>query len=646
MDVNNILNKLKTYNTGSNSNIIKTNKTNKTNNTNNRNFYNQNSYNTSTIKQPLVNLSYDISKLKKINTQNQNKEIIARTKYTENKRDVEGFETMNTSSSSNNNFDSFDINELLLLFKIEEPEDKLTLSQVQDYTTKFLNDIPESHSNIKNMLIPSKDKLLEYFSNKIGNNNISADKNKDSKFIQDDNGDDNNNEEEDAIINRTILNKDTIYNNPVKEGKLNPNLENVINKTLIIDSRYRQYTYYPTSLNTLGLTTNPFTIDLEHSINDLLSFKLFSLHIPMVWDNISSVKKNNIFFITNLNSDEISENLEDPIQYMSRDINGDLFLNVDNELVCESNYLPIIIPDNKYSDIKDLVEIINESINESILFFQNNLSSKCPSKTTTLKKDDILFKYNTRTDKVELIITNGSIKFFSAHNNVNIDNSLGWTLGFRKIHYSHNPSNPDNNMFISEAKYDISDTKFIMIYIDDYLQNRINTNIEYSGDASVISSNASISKKMITDIPVAQDNVMLENFENTLKETHTNNKSNLMYLPIKPRTHTQAELYAFSQTHNSQYSTDNIFTNSRLKPPSTNNCFAIIPIKGTSSNTDKNLYPYVDFSGSLQALERKYFGPVNLRRLKITLVDDKGFNIDLKGLNWSFVIQCSVLYQY
>ena len=563
---------------------------------------------------------------------------------------------------SSYNFDKFDISELLLLFKIDEIEEDLNLEKIQHYTNEFINKIPESHGNIRDMLIPSKDKLLNYFieKNKINSNTVETNNNISLLTVDKDNTFDQGTG---VIIPRTQLDNNTAYDAPIKEGKLNPKLENIIQRTLVIDSRYRQFNYYPLNessdvnaaaalLNPI-INTNPFTIDLEHPISDLLSFKLFSLHIPLVWNNITSTRRNNFFFISKLNEEDLEDFVDDPMEYLARDDNGNLYLNTESDLVCKSKFLPVIIPDNKYSNIGNLITEINNSIKNTIDYYNKEIFPKCTNNSDSsndmITSEDIKFEYNKTNNKIELIIKRGSVKFFTMRNNVKLDYSLGWILGFRNIFYSYNPNKSNNinneNIYTSEAAYDISDTKFVMIYIDDFLQNRINTNIEFTGD-STISAITSSNKNTITDMPIAKDKTNIDAHTKIIKEKPSTKNSDFIYLPMKPRTHTQKEIYAFSQNQIGEKSIEYTFKNSRLKPPVTNNCFALIPIKGTSSNTDENNYPYIDFSGSLQMHERKYFGPVNLRRLKITLVDDKGFVIDLKGLNWSFVIQCGILYQY
>jgi len=54
----------------------------------------------------------------------------------------------------------------------------------------------------------------------------------------------------------------------------------------------------------------------------------------------------------------------------------------------------------------------------------------------------------------------------------------------------------------------------------------------------------------------------------------------------------------------------------------------------------------VEFSGSLQNISRTYFGPVNIERMAVKLLDDKGNVLNLNGNDWCFTLICECLYQY
>ena len=58
-------------------------------------------------------------------------------------------------------------------------------------------------------------------------------------------------------------------------------------------------------------------------------------------------------------------------------------------------------------------------------------------------------------------------------------------------------------------------------------------------------------------------------------------------------------------------------------------CFRI----GTVENCGNN--DLCEFGGTLQNQQRNYFGPVNIHRMNVRLVNDRAL-ADLNGANWSF----------
>ena len=117
-------------------------------------------------------------------------------------------------------------------------------------------------------------------------------------------------------------------------------------------------------------------------------------------------------------------------------------------------------------------------------------------------------------------------------------------------------------------------------------------------------------------------------------------KSGICYLPSAPRTLTQSQLYTINEIIKNNEKN----TNYRTKSPTTTDTLAIIPIKRSLNSKIGELY--VDFGGSLQDNRRTYFGPVNLERLHVKLLDDKGNVLNLNGSDWSITLICEVLYQY
>ena len=70
--------------------------------------------------------------------------------------------------------------------------------------------------------------------------------------------------------------------------------------------------------------------------------------------------------------------------------------------------------------------------------------------------------------------------------------------------------------------------------------------------------------------------------------------------------------------------------------------FGLVPIKTTGYSPGQ---VYVEYGGTLQAQDRTYFGPVNIHRMAISLLNDRGEVVDLNGANWSLQFVCEQIYQ-
>ena len=66
-----------------------------------------------------------------------------------------------------------------------------------------------------------------------------------------------------------------------------------------------------------------------------------------------------------------------------------------------------------------------------------------------------------------------------------------------------------------------------------------------------------------------------------------------------------------------------------------NNAFALIPLRDVVSLRAKG-EPLVEFGRILEENVRTYSGPVDIERLKIQLLDDKGNLVNLHDNDWSF----------
>jgi hypothetical protein len=209
---------------------------------------------------------------------------------------------------------------------------------------------------------------------------------------------------------------------------------------------------------------------------------------------------------------------------------------------------------------------------------------------------------------------------------------------------------------------DLNGPKYLILVLDDYNQNHVNNSLV---SISQYSNNLKIPSYYSPDLPYTcltpaqQGNNLTELVDGVIAQSLFDNQtpnaqnglliagkyesdytSTQIVLPSAPRTLTQAQIY----TINSINSNNNNLTNYLSKAPTSSDILAILPVKTSTGVPTGSLL--VEFSGSLKDSSRTYFGPVNIDRMAIRLLDDKGNVLNLNGNDWCFTLVCECLYQY
>ena len=111
------------------------------------------------------------------------------------------------------------------------------------------------------------------------------------------------------------------------------------------------------------------------------------------------------------------------------------------------------------------------------------------------------------------------------------------------------------------------------------------------------------------------------------------------YEKMSNRQLTKSELYSALQINN--YRSTFTQKNSKLDANLINNVFAIVPFENKSLNWGKSI-----FTSDKNKFKRKYSGPVNISKLNVKLLDDRGNIMNLNGAEWSFSMISTHLYQH
>ena len=245
--------------------------------------------------------------------------------------------------------------------------------------------------------------------------------------------------------------------------------------------------------------------------------------------------------------------------------------------------------------------------------------------------------------------TNASNSF----RNAMADTTLGYILGFKDL--TEYDLHPDNSAFddtdgvykyvnpgtlrFTESEYTHDQTQlyrdvvtlqggsvvniylynYFMLILDDFNQNHLN-----DGLVTVAPEDTSVT---LPHYATRKNYRGCTDTEGSVEATNV----------IATQGLTQKQVYSVEQIVEAQNT-----LRSRLSTgPYVKDMFALLPVK---ANTTPGT-TYVEFGGTLQQQERIYFGPVNIRRISIKLVNDKGDVVDLNGNNWSFQLVCEQLYK-
>jgi hypothetical protein len=434
------------------------------------------------------------------------------------------------------------------------------------------------------------------------------------------------------------------YNVEVAQDNLNPTLKNTINRLMNLDSRYRQSSSGNNNYNDgfEGSSTN-YTLDLSDPLVNVLSIRLYSYQIPFTWYNIDVQYGNTCFWITQPYTDGTVVNI--PVTIPSGNYtSGALIVTALNQsLVAMGFSFPPDIPNNfvTYSSITGKITIQLYGAT-----FVGVLDSEFHGVSFTVDTTtEITFFDFTATLQCNPSMNKCVNKTYY------MDESLGWLLGFRipflnvaEFDFFGNPGNT------GVAVLNLSGTKYLILVIDDFNQNHINNTFVTISETS---KQIKLPSYYSPDLPYVCLNGSGSNINSLVGSLNQNtdvgllieDKANLgivnipVMVPSAPRVLTQSQIYTINEIMKNNLNR----TNYKTRAPTNPDMFSIIPIKTYGVQTGGLV---VEFGGTLQDNKRTYFGPVNIERLKVQLLDDKGNVLNLNGADWSINMICECLYKY
>jgi hypothetical protein len=398
------------------------------------------------------------------------------------------------------------------------------------------------------------------------------------------------------------------------------------------------------------ITQNDYKIGFYEYTTDADNFKTNSVLVApenSSWVRYLNISSNNVnTSIIDLKLSDLSTNNSysiikgnNPIPqyriYLTDNNNYFDIIPIDDGVSSDSNKIRIQLDKNTYSR-DSLIETINNKFQSNPLT-ENSLISIVTDKNG-IESTKIRLTINKEYFSKDFILNFFDPYYFIScyssrtFKNTTWDSTLGWILGYRT-----------NTMYV----------------LSDYTSEK--GAVQIDGDTTV-------STNLYNYFAICIDDFNNNHFSNGLvtinvKNEQTNlpsyaNKSNFVCDPVTGKLSydttsitnnnslTQNQIYAVTVTHNSIIS-KNKNTNLKLSNPYSSgpyiqDVFAIVPLRLSGLANGSYI---VDNGGSLQNQQRLYFGPVNLFKFSIKLLDDRGNIVNLNNSNWSFSILCDVLYK-
>jgi hypothetical protein len=210
---------------------------------------------------------------------------------------------------------------------------------------------------------------------------------------------------------------------------------------------------------------------------------------------------------------------------------------------------------------------------------------------------------------------------------------------------------------IAQAPANLYGPTYFLLVVDDYNNNRVNNSLVTVTNTSNKLDLPSYYSPAIKNANNTFATVGCPNVLNAAEPQLNIPPSVLPYMTkSSPRQLTQSQLY----TANEILYNRTTFSNKTFGP-STADVLALIPLNGIGTLRTKIAYdlngnvslansqasqPFIAYGVNLEANERTYFGPVNIERMRVRLLDDKGNLVNLNDVDWSFSLIIQQLYQY
>tara|TARA_B100000900_G_scaffold275976_1_gene235872 strand:- start:3286 stop:5040 length:1755 start_codon:yes stop_codon:yes gene_type:complete len=413
------------------------------------------------------------------------------------------------------------------------------------------------------------------------------------------------------------------------QGTINANKIYTYERIINFDSTFRQI--LPSTSHSCGGGT--VTVDETNSEDRLYSATNYIAHLSEPLTNVVNIEVKSVeipktWYVFSENYGTTSFQVETPTKKITLTIE-------------EGNYNLIS------GDENNLITVLNNAIS-----VHNDLSKNDVGTDMAIE-----FVYKSNKQKVDIInrfrqdiSLNWYIPDIAGSCGGNgagskVDYNLGWLLGFRTT-FTLIPGLSTYNNIYGQSLVDVNGTTYLFITLDDFNNNKP-SNVVIAA-AEPVTSGFSLpsyynDQTMNTkfgrgtyypgrDGEPGYECVDVADEDNNERgcgtaDLNTDLRSNL----------TQKQEFSVNQLLQAQGESS---ADRYGSPEPTDLLYTINDLDRVDWNTTLS---YTNTEGENQ---RRYFGPVKLTKFKIRLVNNKGFDVDLNGRDWSFKLKVTQQYQY
>lgn len=387
---------------------------------------------------------------------------------------------------------------------------------------------------------------------------------------------------EDNVISKPLNLPESVIQSEYKSSNLNNIKRNIITKNVNIDSIFRNKNYE---------LTNDFIFEFKEDLKNIISYKVTSVEIPNMWYTFSEYLRNNVFYIKVYN-----------YSTGNTDSSGNI--------IYDTTEYEIKIPEGSYNRIESTNIINNLFINlgGGMLFLLFDIN-KYNGKTIIRAKNEYDTEYETMP------------KPFVGNESTN-------------KYYSPN--------FKFDLIFDFPEYRDIRKTQNDIIE-------EYSGRIQTLSSDLlNIYNKILRPIEYNCGYIM-----GFFKDIYNIEKSNTYIdaisesVPIKYDCYVESESYfgesiikyIFLKIDDFNNNTYTNYICENMKNLNNDNIISKIPIyTGSFSNIFNNNSDFI-------SRERVFFGPININKMRFTLVDKFDRLVDIGKSNYSITLEFKIIYE-